>query len=375
MFSAAELFAQKTSPAFSWYVAGEIPPFNGQSISLGLGGPVTGIHNNKLFVAGGANFPDSMPWQGGKKQYYDRVYIFSKIAGHISLVNKEFLLPDKLAYAATCTTPDGVFYAGGENGSGILANAFLLKWDKGKMTMAIEKLPDLPLAITNASAACNGELVFITGGETANAVSKKCWLLNLKHKQVGWQEFASLPLPASHAVLAATKKGNDLKLYFIGGRSKMKTGISELYSSIYEYNAFKNEWKLFSNLPYPLSAGTGAVSGTSQVFLFGGERGTTFSKVEALLATINMSNDEIGKQDLVRQKNQLLATHPGFSREILILDLLSGECKPAAELPFEAPVTTSACWWDGCLVIPSGEIKAGIRSPKIWMAKTLPWLK
>lgn len=46
---------------------GAIPPAKGEITAPGVAGPVTGIYNDIMIIAGGANFPDSMPWQGGKK--------------------------------------------------------------------------------------------------------------------------------------------------------------------------------------------------------------------------------------------------------------------------------------------------------------------
>jgi len=64
-----------------WRSAGELP-----ANSKGLAGPVTGVCNGKLIVAGGSNFPDSMPWLGGKKKYYSNGYVFRK-AKNDSLVS------------------------------------------------------------------------------------------------------------------------------------------------------------------------------------------------------------------------------------------------------------------------------------------------
>lgn len=67
MSSVGELFAQKKSVQDTWHIAGVLPSNNQQKEGLGLAGPITGISGNRLLVAGGANFPDGMPWKGGKK--------------------------------------------------------------------------------------------------------------------------------------------------------------------------------------------------------------------------------------------------------------------------------------------------------------------
>lgn len=375
MFSVVELLAQKKKPAVAWSVAGELPPANGQLVSPGVAGPVTGVHDNKMFIAGGANFPDSMPWQGGKKKYYDNLFVFIKKGKQLIQLKGDFRLPENIAYSANCSTAKGVLYAGGENESGISDKVFLMQWNNTTKAVVFEKLPPLPIAVTNAAATCCNNIVFLAGGEGQNAVSNKCWSLDLNNIQSGWKELADLPKPVSHAVFLSTKTGGIVKLYIAGGRKKTPGGISELYNSVYEFNSMQNQWKELEPLPYALSAGTGIATGASGIVLFGGDRGTTFSKVESYLAAISKATDQSEKEQLVQEKNQLLAAHPGFSKEILLYDITTGKCKTAGTIPYSTPVTTTAFIWDNAVFMPSGEIKAGVRTPQILTAKIKRWLK
>ena len=54
--------AQEPSPAdrLSW---SELPPLPN---TPGYGGPFVGTHGSVLVVAGGANFRDAAPWEGGE---------------------------------------------------------------------------------------------------------------------------------------------------------------------------------------------------------------------------------------------------------------------------------------------------------------------
>ena len=375
MFSVTELFAQKKSNAVSWCIAGELPSNNGQPVSLGVAGPVTGVHDKMMFVAGGANFPDSMPWQGGKKRYYNHIDVFTKTSNHLIPVAGNFNLPDKIAYAASCSTPNGVLYAGGENETGISDKTFLLKWDAETKSVAIETLAALFVAVTNASATSHNSIVFIAGGESRDGVSDKCWSIDLSNSASGWKELPSLPKPVSHAVFVSIKSADSLKLYLVGGRRKTTQGISELYNSVFELSIGENQWKELPPLLYALSAGTGVATSSGGIVLFGGDQGTTFSKVEGYLSAISKATNETEKQQLVQQKNQLLTSHPGFSKEILFYNITSGKTKTAGTIPYPVPVTTTAFWWDNVVMIPSGEIKAGVRTPQILMAKIKRWLK
>lgn len=375
MFSVTELFAQKKTDPVSWSIAGELTSNNGQLVSLGVAGPVTGVHGKMMFVAGGANFQDSMPWQGGKKKYYNRIDVFTKTFNHLVPVAGNFTLPDKIAYAANCSTPNGILYAGGENESGISDKTILLKWDDATKSVVAEQLPVLPVAVSNAAATSHNNIVFIAGGESREGVSDKCWSIDLNNSATGWKELPQLPKPVSHAVFVPIKSAGVLKLYLVGGRRKTTQGISELYNSVFELSIGQNQWKELPPLPYALSAGTGVVTGSTGIILFGGDRGTTFSKVESYLSAISKATNETEKQELIQQKNQLLVAHPGFSKQILLYNITTGKTKTTGTIPYPVPVTTTAFWWGNVVMIPSGEIKAGVRTPQILMAKIKRWLK
>ena len=64
-----------------WTGLEPLPPAWPGTTQPGVAGPFAGIHGSTLIVAGGANFPDTMPWHGGKKQYHDEIYQFQLPAG------------------------------------------------------------------------------------------------------------------------------------------------------------------------------------------------------------------------------------------------------------------------------------------------------
>ena len=57
----------KTNDRMHWKIAAELPAPNGRFGAAGVAGPVAGVCDHLFIVAGGANFPDSMPWLGGGK--------------------------------------------------------------------------------------------------------------------------------------------------------------------------------------------------------------------------------------------------------------------------------------------------------------------
>ena len=155
-----ETQAQKEQPArIQWQIAGTLPSAE-QGSALGLAGAISGVHNDILIVGGGANFPDAMPWMGGQKKYYDVLFAFKKTnTGKIVATGTTFRLPSPTAYGASCSTPFGVVYAGGENESGAARNVLLIQWDAVAEDIVVQDLPVLPRAVTHPSIAFDKDIV------------------------------------------------------------------------------------------------------------------------------------------------------------------------------------------------------------------------
>lgn len=370
MFLTAETLAQQkhVSP-IKWEIAGELPATSGQPRSLGVAGPITGVHNEMMIVGGGANFPGSMPWEGGKKSYSSELFVFKKTKPDSLVIYKSLHLPYPLAYSANCSTPQGIVAAGGENDNGISKKVMLLTWNSVTEDISIRTLPDLPVAVTNAVAVAYNNLVYLAGGETATTASDKFYCLDLNSPNDGWDELPPIPKPVSHAVIAVQSNGKNECIYLLGGRRKNANGISDLYNSVFEFDLTQKHWQQKKALPYALCAGTGIATGLDEIVLFGGDKGTTFHEVEKFIAAITAEKNETKKQGLILQKNNLQITHPGFSREVLVYNTRIDSWSIIDSIPYPSPVTTTAFRWKNEVFIPSGEIKAGVRSPTILSGK------
>ena len=91
-------------------------------------------------------------------------------------------------------------------------------------------------------------------------------------------------------------------------------------------------------------AGAGVKMGVNHILTIGGDSGENFGK-------------------------DLRDDHPGFAKDAIYLyDTVTDRWTQRGELPANH-VTTSAVSWNGKIVIPSGEIRPAVRSPKVWVAK------
>ena len=370
MLQSAPIFAQnKSTIQISWEKMFELSPPVNQLKSLGFAGPVVGVIDDKLIIAGGANFPEAMPWLGGKKKYYQEVYVFSKKGNQVVQEKLKFELPNQLAYAASCNTPIGIIYAGGENENGITNKVHLLKWDATFQNIIHKSLPDLPKAITNAAMVAVGNDLYFLGGESLSATSQDFFHLNLTKLENGWNQLPVIPKPLSNVVLIVQGLGAKKNLFLFGGRAKNKNGISDFSDQSFVFDIERKKWESIKSMPYAMSAGTGIAYLENYILLFGGDKGIRFNEVETINLVIENEKDDLKKQIEMKKKIQLLSSHPGFSNEILLYNTITDTWSTNGLIPTETTVTTTAVQWGNWVIIPSGEIKAGVRSPYVLAAK------
>ena len=362
IFSSLAWSQKKHTNNIRWSIAGELPAIDGEK-ALGLAGPIAGVYGHVMLIGGGANFPDALPWNGGKKVYYDKVYAFQTEGDNVLPLGDPFTLPFRSAYGANCSTPQGIVYAGGENEKGLSAKVYVLRWTA--TGVVVDNLPDLPFAVANASMTRIGDVLYLAGGETADKVADQFLSLDLSNPLSGWKALPPLPKPVSHAVLVSQSNGDHTCIYLSGGRKKNANAASDVYASVFEFDPKTSVWKSKAELPYALAAGTGVATGASYILMFGGDKGQYFRRAEELLAAIAGETDPIKRAHLTAEKTRVQSSHPGFNREVLLYNTITDVWSVTDTIPFDAQVTTTALQWGKDFIIPTGEVKPGIRTPHI----------
>jgi cyclically-permuted mutarotase family protein len=365
--------AHPETVTLNWLTLPDLPPAPGESIQPGLAGPVAGVAGNCLLVAGGANFPDGPPWRGGAKQYHDDVYLLEESGdGLFKWKTLPERLPGELAYPACLSLPAGILCIGGENRSGPVASVNLFSLSDGRLVA--KAFPELPEALSACGAAIIGLKIYVAGGMGPNGAVASFYCLDMQDTAAGWKPLAPLPVALSHAVVVSADDTAGPGVYVIGGRNK--TGeLSTFLGSVWKYDTVNDKWLKDSEIaedpkPIALSAGTGSATGRHTILLFGGDRGMLFNRTEEMNAAIAKA-DEPAKGELLNRKDSMLTSHPGFRREILQYNTLTHEWKAAGLLPAAGPVTTVALWWKNRIVIPSGEVKPGVRTPGMLAAEVI----
>jgi cyclically-permuted mutarotase family protein len=363
---------KNTTMKINWGSLPDIPPTTGQQEQKGLAGALAGVSSGMLIVAGGSNFPDSFPWQGGTKTYYNDIFVFNlnekdeawQVAG-----NK---LPQPLAYSACVSVNDAVICIGGENVNGPVSDVLKLNFDQGEVQ--ISSLPDFPVTVSNGGAATIGSVVYVVGGSGKDGNISSLYCADVAKADFEWEALPDMPGPLSNAVVVSQNDGNEDCIYVLGGRNR-DGELSTFFSSVLKYSPSKKTWELVGDIaqdqnnPITLAAGTGAAVGENHILLFGGDNGKLFNKTEAFLNAVAAAETPGEKAEINSQKIKHLESHPGFSQQVFLYNTLSNECRETATLPFPAQVTTLTVNSGNRIFIPNGEIRPGVRTPKVTFAE------
>src|SRR6185312_5624684 len=370
----SELSAQ-TAINISWKKIAVVPSLEKNQKSLGLAGAINGVNNNVLIVAGGSNFPNGLPWEGGKKTYYNSIFILHRKGDQYCWNDKvKPVLPEPIAYCGNTSTPSGIVYVGGENENGISNKCFLLTWNEKENEVLVKPLPDLPLPLTNVGVTNIDNVVFAAGGDEEKSSSNSFFSLDLKDKNFHWKKLPDLPIALANATAVAQNAKSGKEIFIIGGRSKTSTGISDLHHTTFAFNIQKQEWRKCADITdgknvTNLSAAGGVALGENKILITGGDNGKTFHEIEILIAKITAAKTPEEKEKLTKEKNNLSIHHKGFDRSLLLYNTNSDGWTKIGELPFPAHVTTTDVKWGNDIIVSNGEIKPGVRTPDVMMGK------
>lgn len=301
-----------------------------------------------------SKFPGQASLGRGIKQYHADVYIFTLENGEVHL-EAEGQLPYPRAYAANVSYKEGFVSAGGENETGVLKAVDYFYWQGDSLKR--ESLPSLPEPLTNGALAQVENQLYFFGGENEEKVSDTVW--KLTPGDSAWTAYHTLSKPLSHTVILS----KDKDIYILGGRRKRENDVSEIFSSCYRLDLTRNVLHEMADLPFPLAAGTGTIDENGKLWVFGGDDGSTFTPTEELLLEIEKEGDEERKKQLIAEKDSLQQHHPGFNPRIWTWE--DDKWTERMKLPLAMPVTTSAVLFKDKIIMPNGEIRAGVRSPHI----------
>ncbi len=324
----------KTAPRFSWSQLPQLPE------ALGLGGAFAGISRGCFLLAGGTNFPAGPPWQGGQKAWHDAIYLLPADSAHWQFAGR---LPRPLAYGVSVTTDHGVLCIGGSDASRHHAEVHLL--ELRNRTFVLRSLPPLPHPLAYACGALLDQVLYVAGGlEAPDSTSalRRFYSLDLRANHPQWVALEPWPGPGRMLCVAAVQTGS---FFLFSGVSLTadangKTLRSYLRDS-YRFSPGAG-WSSVAPVPRPVVAAPSPAPpfARSKILVLGADDGSTagFEPPQA---------------------------HPGFSKAMFVYDTTDNSWTAAPMAPM-ACAATPIVPWNQSFVIPSGELRPGVRSPQVW---------
>ncbi|MDA3924071.1 MAG: sodium/solute symporter [Kiritimatiellae bacterium] len=353
-----------------WSAKFSLPAQQGGSTAIGLGLPVYGEHNGVALLAGGSNFPDKPLVDGGKKRYYSDVYALA--SGSTNWMHGGNL-SQPVAGGMSVTTSRGVVCVGGDSNGKVISSSFLLCWDTGKKCVVESPLPDFPAPVQLGGAAVKGSCVYVAGASGTESLPSNVWMLDLDDTDKGWHPLPPLPGPEDRTLAQVFIQNGDQKrtlLYVIGGFAKYEDGGAKALTDGYAFDLSQSLesgiWKPISpaisngsDLPaWPLIGARCVTSGDQHVLFFGGGDSDYFDDNQRKMVKLT---GEARERQRIAYQSTLPTT---WNRDVLVYHTVTDRWFTLGELPFPPTVGGAAVMRsDGTILLASGEIQPGIRTP------------
>ena len=309
----------------------------------GVSAPFCGVVGDALVVAGGANFPDKSLLDGGSKRVY--ADIWSQADGEWVHAG---VLPDSTAYGATFAVDGALVLAGGNVCGTTTDKVYELTLQDG--AAVLRALPPLPEPMEQCGWTRDGDRLYLVGGVGTTAVYA-CTI-----GEYVWTRLADLPEPLVQPVAFASAG----KLYVWGGFNPETLEVSDK-GLVISSEVEKSLWREAPSIPDggTFVGATGATLPDGRLAVVGGVNRAIFAR-----ALHNTPEDRI----------PYLSKEPAeyqFRQAVYAFDPASGAwtllgADPACALAGPGVAVRPA----GGLYVAGGELKPGVRSPRIF---SLAW--
>ena len=313
----------------------ELKPIPDAAYAKGVSAPFCGVVGDVLVVAGGANFPDKSLLEGGAKRVYADIWACE--AGDWVHAG---VLPDSTAYGATFAVDGALILAGG-NVCGVTTDkVYELKLQEGKAVL--RALPPLPVPMEQGGWTRDGDKLYLVGGVGTTGVYA-CTVGAYE-----WTKVADLPEPLVQPVAFASGG----KLYVWGGFNPETLEVSDK-GIVLEGGA----WRATAPIPDEgtFVGATGATLPDGRLAVVGGVNRAIFAR-----ALHNTPEDRI----------PYLSKEPAeyqFRQAVYTFDPVTETWAQPGSVPACALAGPGvAAFGANALYVAGGELKPGVRSPKIF---------
>ena len=341
----------------------------------GVSAAFAGRCNRTLIVAGGCNFPNTPAAQGGKKVYYDQIFVCTSPLSAGADWKEVGHLPRALAYGASVTVRDGIVLIGGSDSTKCYADVSLLKYENEKAS--VTPLPSLPIPLSEMCAAYGDGYIYVAGGQSNREPSFAAYRLAYPGG-TEWDSLPEMPGAARIQCVGAMQNVATGPCFFVMGGYSPSTGKTTgvVNSDGIYYDPMTKDWHSVAAIaPYGKAlalVGASAVSsGCAHIVFMGSVNFEIFEKA------INRSANRLRAEakgdtaliSVIDRESAKYMHYPQewykFNDELLIYHTLTDTWTTESRSPLLARAGLSVVPFDDEWIVINGESKPGIRSSKV----------
>ena len=341
------------SPAIAWQSVGTLSPAAGYAENIGVAGLVQGTFGDYIIVGGGANFPNGGPLTGAAKVTYPDVYVLRATAD--GLVETDHAqMPYPVGYGASVTTPGGVLYFGGSTDETGARAVTRLTAPDGKLHT--EALPPLPFALQNGVAVYDRGMVYLGGGKQDGDFSTHFYAYDVATGALS--QLPDFPGAAREQSVAE----------MLGGRlCVFSGGAGEAYADGYAYDPKTRTWTSVAapnvdGQPVSLLGARAVRLSSDEMLVVGGFNLEIYNWAVSNLTTLTGEEKEAFRAHYFTMAPE----DYHWNKEMLVYNAKTDAWRSIGQLPFSAPCGEALVMAKGAVFSVSGEIKPGVRSPRIY---------
>ena len=331
-----------------------LPLENGRGVAAAF----IGTSSDAVIIAGGSDFPDAFPWEGGKKFYSDGIWLIKKSAsGYECVPVDDARLPRPLAGGVSASLNGSLYCFGGSDG--VTPSADVLRLTVSGKSVKVETVASLPEGFTPAAAAPYSGKIYVHG-----AAGQENALYAYNPSNNTWTSLAACPsrVISEGACFIHKHNGRENAMYLIGGRGTDETGL-HIATNVWEYLPTHNEWNKKAGFvsegePVNLMYSSAVAYGSGHILVFGGDDGVEFIK-----------RMELEKAQATEELRDAFLSHQGFSNDIFAYHPITDTWVTIDEAENPLPAVTTAVNFGGDIIIPSGEARPGVRTDEILVFK------
>lgn len=347
-------------------IIGSLPDY---PVRGGISAPFTGVHNNRLIVVGGCNFPDVPASEGGKKVFYNDIYMLDLADNAKEKQWKKIgIYPFKVAYGSCINLPDGLICIGGQNEEGALSLVTQIRYDEEKADIIITTLPPLPVTHYNGDAVVAHNTLYVAGGVFAGD-ENVLYSLPLNDKNAAWKKITTNAIDNRQQPRLFAQNG---QLFLTGGYNEE---CAEVFTDVLVFNFEKDRWEKYDRImlwsePPVTFIGTGSVDVENKTFFIGG---TNYERFLSALQRIKKTKEAVtsGNEQLIdslKQAGKDYMNQPAdwyrFQPALIVYDSAKKQWELLGESEQLARAGAGVCFWENKLYVVGGEVKPGIRTEK-----------